>query len=85
MKPSEMLDGIRAGWVIVPTDKPYKVYVRQPEHSSQNKAYLQHLSEDQKRDFIGLYNDRTMQLGEPGYFYTMPFFMRPITEEESSP
>lgn len=54
------------------------------EGSSRTKVYFQHLSEDQRRDFIELYNDRTMKLAAPGHFYTMPFFMRLITEEESS-
>lgn len=45
------------------------------------KFYFQHLDEDQSRRFVDLYNERTddgkrrMQVGYPGRFYVLPFFM----------
>jgi hypothetical protein len=46
-------------------------------YGSEAKFYFQHLSDDQKRRFVGLYNDRTMKVGYPGHFYQSPFFMVP--------
>lgn len=40
------------------------------------KFYYQHLSEEQRRQFIDLYNDGTMQIGYPGHLYVMPFFVK---------
>lgn len=42
--------------------------------SDQGKLYFQHLSEDQQRRFIELYNERHLHIGQPGHFYTTPFF-----------
>lgn len=39
------------------------------------KFYYQHFTEEQMQRFVDLYNDNTMRLGRPGYFYRMPFFM----------
>ena len=39
------------------------------------KFYYQHLSDDQKREFVDLHNARTMHIGYPGHFYSLPFFM----------
>lgn len=40
----------------------------------QTKFYFQHLSQEQREEFIQLYNDGKIQMGYPGYFYTLPFF-----------
>lgn len=45
-------------------------------HSQEAKFYYKHLSEDQQREFIALYNSHVMQLGYPGSFYRMPFFCK---------
>jgi hypothetical protein len=39
------------------------------------KFYFQHLSEEQMQRFIDFYNKKTMKIGYPGYFYSLPFFM----------
>lgn len=39
------------------------------------KFYYQHFTEEQMQRFVDLYDDNTMRLGRPGYFYRMPFFM----------
>lgn len=44
------------------------------------KFYFQHLSEEQCREFIDLYNSRQMTVGYPSHFYRWPFFMKPATE-----
>jgi hypothetical protein len=77
--------------VVEPTDKTYKAYLGQvidgPEMTSEPgtslppvncgraKFYYQHLDEGQMQHFVDLYNDNTMRLGLPGYFYRLPFFM----------
>ena len=66
---------------------------KHPRTTARLKFYFQHLSEDQRREFVDLYNARPkrrfatfqdatefepgngMQVGYPGYFYQMPFFM----------
>lgn len=40
------------------------------------KFYFQHLSVDQRRQFLDLVNSGTMVIGYPGHFYTLPFFIR---------
>lgn len=49
-------------------------------HGTQTaKFYYQHLSEDQRDEFIELINSRRMQIGYPGRFYVLPFFAQPRT------
>lgn len=38
------------------------------------KFYFPHLSVDQRREFVDLYNDQALVIGYPGYFYTLPYF-----------
>lgn len=38
------------------------------------KFYFQHLSDDQKKRFVELINQKKIKLEHPGYFYRMPFF-----------
>lgn len=49
------------------------------------KFYFQHLSLDQRLDFISLMNDKTLNMGTPGYFYNMPFFVKSVIPESQSP
>lgn len=39
------------------------------------KFYFMHLAEEQKREFIELLNVRRFQIGYPGFFYVMPYFI----------
>lgn len=39
--------------------------------------YLQHLTVEQRHEFIAKHNDNSMHIGFPGRFYVWPFFMRP--------
>jgi hypothetical protein len=46
-----------------------------PESCSQEaKFYFQHLSAEQRDEFIELHNARRMRIGYPGRLYTLPFF-----------
>ena len=40
------------------------------------KFYFQHLTEEQKEIFVGLINDKKLNLGYPGRFYRLPFFVK---------
>jgi hypothetical protein len=71
--PDDLFTYLGAGGEVGPTDKTYKIYLR----SSPQKFYFQHLSEEQKRHFVDLYNDGKISLGYPGHFYVRPFFMVP--------
>lgn len=46
------------------------------------KFYYQHLSPEQRQEFVELYNNHTMQIGYPGNFYVLPFFMKKIDNLE---
>jgi len=41
-----------------------------------SKFYFQHLSDEQKTEFVELYNEKCMKVGYPGYLYTLPFFCK---------
>jgi len=73
LNPDTFMTWVEAGREVGPTDKSYKVYIQGP--NGQAKFYFMHLSRDQKQRFVDLYNDRTMNVGYPGDFYTSPFFM----------
>ena len=42
----------------------------------QTKFYWYHLSEDQMRRFVDLMNQKNINIGCPGHFYTMPYFIK---------
>ena len=74
----EFMERVEAGTIKVgPTDKNYKVYVENlgGEPLSAIKFYFQHLSVEQKKRFVDLYNEQRVILGDPGVFYVNPFFM----------
>lgn len=45
----------------------------------QAKFYYQHLSSEERTEFIELHNARRMRIGYPGHFYQPPFFAGPAT------
>jgi len=46
-------------------------------HGDQSaKFYYQHLTAEQRTEFIALYNEGRMKVGYPGHFYRLPFFCR---------
>lgn len=52
------------------------------EEITDSKFYFQHFSPKQRERFIELHNQKKLKLGEPGYFYTTPFFARIDTVKE---
>ena len=77
LHPDDFMRLIEEGWIVGPTDKPYKAYLGPSSDSSQDtKFYYQHLSEDQRHRFVALYNDGGMKVGGGG-FYRLPFFVKP--------
>lgn len=46
-------------------------------HGPEAKFYYQHLSVEQRDEFIALYNERRMKVGYPGHLYVLPFFAVP--------
>lgn len=82
LNPDRFLELVEQEWVVGPTDKPYKVYLSPPGRvgGREAKVYLQHLSEEQRDQFIDLYNTKQMKIGYPGRFYVLPFFCQPAPE-----
>lgn len=82
LHPDVFLAKLKEGATLIPTDKSYKAYIRIPSESGghENKFYFQHLSGEQMREMVDLVNSRSINFGQPGYFYTRPYFMRPVNE-----
>lgn len=80
LNPDALMERLEAGDVeLGPTDKSYKVYVRDLTHRrSDGKFYFQHFSREQQRRFIELYNARKIKMAFPGHFYVLPFFCSAI-------
>lgn len=76
LHPDTFMEAVDEGHEIGPTDKSYKVYVRDPGGRQYAKFYFQHLSPEQRREFIARLNAQTMNIGYPGHFYRLPFFVR---------
>jgi hypothetical protein len=43
--------------------------------TDETKFYFEHLSEDQKKRFVELLNEKRLRLDVPGHFYRRPFFI----------
>lgn len=41
----------------------------------QSKFYFEHLSEEQKKEFVEMLNAKKLHIDYPGYFYNLPFFI----------
>lgn len=52
LHPDDFMGMVHDGVELGPTDKSYKVYL------PSGKFYFQHLAEEQRREFVDLYNDR---------------------------
>lgn len=53
---------------------------RTPLHGDKTaKFYLQHLSAEQRDEFIELHNSGAMRIGYPGHLYVRPYFTRSAT------
>ena len=79
ISPGQLFKAIEDGCEITPTDKNYKVYIEgenAPRVRGVDKFYFQHLSDDEKKEFISLLNGGKIKFGYPGHFYVMPFFIK---------
>lgn len=70
LSPERLFELIKTGTLITPTDKPEKIYV-----GPQGKFRFGHLSEDQMRRFVDLYNAGSIRMTRD--FYVYPYFMKP--------
>lgn len=75
LHPDRFMDLVREGCEVGPTDKSYKVYIHGPKGGMETKFYFQHLSDEQRREFVDLLNEKRVQIGYPGHFYVRPFFV----------
>lgn len=64
---------VAEGVEIGPTDKDYKAYLQIDDFA---KFYFQHLSIEQRLNFIEMANAGRLNIGQPGHFYVTPFFMK---------
>ena len=73
--PDDLMALLRTGSVeLGPTDKAYKAYIHTLEGEHAGKFYFQHLSDEQRREFVALLNAKAFPVGYPGHFYVLPFF-----------
>jgi hypothetical protein len=73
--PDLFMSMCEAGVKLGATDKSYKVYI---EGAKFRKFYFMHLSEEQMRRFVDLYNEKPSKIDvdDGRGFYVMPFFMQ---------
>ena len=73
LSPAKLFEAILEGAEIVPTDKNYKIYVQSPRHPYV-KFYFQHMTPAEQMKFVDLLNAGKINIAEPGFFSTLPFF-----------
>lgn len=75
LEPETLLTWMANGGHITPTDKSYKLYASL-KGERQHKFYFQHFNDEQRTQFIAMYNliSRPFTMGYPGYFYVLPYF-----------
>lgn len=79
LHPDIMMEQLEAGAEIGPTDKGYKAYLK-PVPTERKlptwvKFYYRHFSEAQMKRFVEMVNEKKMNIGYPGRFYKLPFFI----------
>lgn len=72
MSGDDFMEAVRKGDEIGPTDKNYKCYVG---GGALKKFYFMHLTTEQKKEFVDLLNKKAINIGYPGHFYSLPFFI----------
>lgn len=77
MHPDDFMEAMREGAELGTTSKNYKAYVRGYKNDGANggKFYFQHLTTEQRHEFITLLNERKVNFGAFGGFTVMPFFI----------
>lgn len=78
LQPDMMLSLMTMDCELGPTDKNYKVYLRNVNGLYIGKFYFQHFTLENRMRFIEIYNTkpRTFTIGYPGHFYVLPFFIK---------
>lgn len=71
MHPDDFMEAMREGKELGVTDKNYKAYVA----GDGGKFYFQHLSAEQRHEFIEMLNAGTVRFGWPGRFTVLPYFI----------
>lgn len=78
MNPDSLMKRLEEETVeLTPTDKNYKVYVKNAGGTPIEaiKFYFQHFSVEQRQRFVELLNEKKVKLAFPGHFYVPPFFV----------
>lgn len=73
LNPEYFLEILEKGGEIVPTDKPYKAYLKYK--NQETKFYFAHLDPIQIAKYISLAERNKLKFGYPGFFYKAPFFL----------
>ena len=76
MHPDRFMELMERDHTLGTTTKNYKAYVQEPMGKMIGKFYYQHLSEEQRLQFIDMLNSNLVHIGAPGYFHVLPFFCR---------
>lgn len=78
MHPDDFMEAMREGATLGVADKDYKAYVEGYKNNGPNggKFYYQHLSAEQRTEFIALINEKKIHFGYPGFFTVLPYFIR---------
>jgi len=69
----DFMELVRAGALLSSTYKDYKVYVDAPVSA---KFYFQHLTIEQRVEFVDLYRTRKVAFSPHDGFQVLPFFMK---------
>ena len=92
VSPRVFIEYVESGGEVGPTDKDYKVYLNglRGKVKGAPKFYFQHLFVDGVNQavidkFVSLLNDGKVNIGEPGRFYVMPFFLQNVKPESATP
>ena len=74
--PDDFMDAINNHKTVLgTTDKNYKVYVT---NLPSIKFYFHHLSDEQMKRFVDIYNSQQIKYSLDIPFYVLPFFMRSL-------
>jgi hypothetical protein len=78
LEPDRFMELIRQGVAMSSTTKSYKVYLLSSDSQEtwNGKFYFQHLSVEQRVEFVRLYNAGALTFAYDGHFTVLPFFMK---------
>lgn len=78
ISPERFFKLIEDGAEVGPTDKDYKAYVHGEDFSGavHGKFYFRHLDDAGRYRFLDLLQAGSLNIGYPGSFYVLPFFLR---------